>query len=382
MLQPTKRPRLAHIPELDGIRGLAALMVLCHHLFFTSVPHPEHWNGLVLFLSRISRPGASGVDVFFVLSGFLITSLLLLDQSAPHYYWNFYWKRALRVLPLYLIALLCLICLSPQSWRYVLLSLFFIANFAPAFHIASSGPFWTLAIEEQFYLLWPRFAQSLSVASLKHLALALVITPGVLRLGAAALGHHDYLFTFFHCDGLALGAMLACKQVQSHTGDLPASSKPWPLLLIVFAVLLTALPAVSSIWLNPESRPFFAVLALQLTGVNLLSYCIVAAAIHRTGSGFLGVLRSRTLTFFGLVSYCLYITSSYAVLGYDHVFGPMQTGNMRQYATRAATIVAATLVVCVISRYALELPAMSLRKNVLRSSSSNQQSEMPQASRG
>ena len=382
MLQPLKRPRLAHIPELDGVRGIAALMVLCHHLFFTSVPDPERWNGFVLFLSRISRPGETGVDVFFVLSGFLITSLLLLDRGDPNYYWNFYWKRALRVLPLYLIALLCLVSFSPHSWRYVLLSLFFIANFAPAFHVASSGPFWTLAIEEQFYLIWPRFARGFNVATLETLAIALVIASTVLRLAAAAVGHHNYLFTFFHCDGLALGAVLACQQHRADSEASPAARRNLRLLLFLVAIFLTALPSLLAIWLDPESSLFFAALALQLTGVNLVSYSVIAAAVYRSGSPLLAIFRSRTLTFFGLISYCLYISSSYVVVGYDRLFGPMQPGNMPQYETRAAVIIAATLVVCVLSRYVLELPAMSLRRYVLRASSGKQISDPPHASRG
>ena len=365
---PKSSPRLAHIPELDGIRGLAALMVLCHHLFYTSIPHPERWSRFVVLASSLSRVGNSGVDLFFVLSGFLITSLLVLDRGSRHFYWNFYWKRALRILPLYLVALCCLAAFSPQSWRYVLLSLFFVANFAPIFHVVSSGPFWTLAIEEQFYLVWPRFTRTFSLQHLEKFAISLVIASPVLRLIAAAFGHHDYLFTFFHCDGLALGAMLACEQLRPtlQPRNATISGGLRPLYLLPIAIVFTALPFAVASHVDSESRPYFAALALQLTGVSLLAYCIVAAAVHHTGSSLLAMFRSRTLTFFGLISYCLYIANSYTVIGYDRLFGPMETGNMRQYATRAAAVIAATVSICVLSRYALELPAMSLRRHVLR----------------
>ena len=371
---PKPPPRLAHIPELDGIRGIAALMVLCHHLFYTSIPHPEQWNRFVVLASRLSSLGNSGVDLFFVLSGFLITSLLILDRDSPYFYWNFYWKRALRILPLYLFALVALAAFAPQTWRYVLLSLFFAANFAPAFHVLASGPFWTLAIEEQFYLVWPRFARALGTSNLEALAITVAVASPLLRLLAAAFGHHDYLFTFFHCDGLALGAMLACEQQrrasQSHNPTTSKASKILrPLYLLPIAILLTALPLVMGLHVNPESRPYFAGLALGLTGVSLLAYCVVAFAVHHTGSALLAIFRSRALTFFGLISYCLYIANSYTVTGYDRIFGPMDTGNMRQYAVRAAAVVTATVAICIISRYALELPAMSLRRYVLRNSS-------------
>jgi len=374
---PKSPPHLSHIPELDGIRGIAALMVLCHHLFFTSVPNPERWNGFVLFLSRLSHDGGNGVDLFFVLSGFLITSLLLLDRGSPHFYWNFYWKRALRILPLYFVSLLLLLLFSPSSWRYTLLSLLFLANFAQAFHVAMAGPFWTLAIEEQFYLVWPRFAARLNLPGLERLALCIVLVSPILRLIAAAFGHHNYEFTFFHADGLALGAMLACQQIRRHmeAGQTEAqplntttsvSSPLQSLLLCISAIALTALPPFLSLWLAPESRLLFAAIALQSSGVSLLAYCVIAAAVRHTGSPLLAIFRSRLLTFFGLISYCLYISNGYAVLVYDHLRGPMHTGNMRQYAIRAAAVFAATLIVCIFSRHLIELPAMSLRKRLLR----------------
>ena len=368
---PTK-PHLAHIPELDGIRGIAALMVLCHHLFFTSIPNPERWNWFVVLTSRLSQAGGNGVDLFFVLSGFLITSLLVLDRGSPHYYWNFYWKRALRIFPLYLVALVLLLIFWPSTWRYTLLSFLFVANFAQVFHVTSAGPFWTLAIEEQFYLIWPRFAGSFSVAKLERLALTLVIASPVLRLIAAALGHHNFEFTFFHCDGLALGAMLACKQTRKeHTDSQAPPSRgevSSQLLLLLLAILLISLPFVLALKFDSESRVIFAAIASQVSGISLLAYCIIAAAVRNTGSPLLAVFRSRLLTFFGLISYCLYIANGYVVTLYDHFCGPMQIGNMQQYAIRAAAVFATTLVVCILSRYLIELPAMRMRKHVLRRS--------------
>ena len=368
---PTK-PHLAHIPELDGIRGIAALMVLCHHLFFTSIPNPERWNWFVVLTSRLSQAGGNGVDLFFVLSGFLITSLLVLDRGSPHYYWNFYWKRALRIFPLYLVALILLLIFWPSTWRYTLLSFLFVANFAQIFHVTSAGPFWTLAIEEQFYLIWQRFAGSFDVARLERLAVALVILSPLLRLVAAAFGHHDFEFTFFHCDGLALGAMLACQQVRKNTINSQITStrtatSRQPLLWLI-AIVLIALPFALSLRFDSESRVIFAAIAIQVSGISLLAYYIIAAAVRNTGSPLLAIFRSRLLTFFGLISYCLYIANGYAVTLYDHFHGPMQTGNMQQYTIRATAVFAATLVVCILSRYLIELPAMRMRKHVLRRS--------------
>lgn len=350
-----------HIPELDGIRGIAALMVLFHHLFFTSIPHPERWNRLVDAIATLSHAGGYGVDLFFVLSGYLITSLLLLDRKSPNYYWNFYWKRALRILPLYFMALAVLLVFSPSSGKYVGLAIVFLANFAQVFHVASAGPFWTLAIEEQFYLVWPRFVRQLSPRGLEWLALSFAITCPVLRIVAALFHHSNYMFTFFHCDGLALGALLACRQAR-----LPSVARgvrfAGGLYSMLSALLLLALPfAFEAGSMDAEFAG-----ALQLSGVSLLAYSVVAVAVRSTGSRSLKVLRSSVLTFFGLISYCLYVSNSYVVVLYDRTFGPLQEGNMQQYLLRALAVFAITIAICVASRYALELPAMSLRRRVLR----------------
>ena len=360
-----KREHLAHVRELDGIRGIAAIVVFFHHLLYVSIPNPGQWNVPVYLLARLSYAGAYGVDLFFVLSGFLITSILLLDRADPNYYWNFYWKRALRIFPLYLVALVCLAVLVPGMMKYVVISALFLANFAQLFHITADGPFWTLAIEEQFYLIWPQFARRLTAEKLQRMALGLVIAEPVLRLIAAAFGHHNYRFTFLHCDGLGLGALLACQQYHA-TSDAGRAERPnrrshgWVLLLVGTA--LTALPLM----LPDAGRIAQAGGALQLTGISLLCFSAVRFAVRNSGRRMLAVLRSRVLVFFGLISYCMYMSHIYVMRAYDHWRGALQVGDMTAYTARFFAVLAATIVVCLISRYALELPMMSLRKYVLR----------------
>lgn len=94
----TAARRFPHQAALDGLRGLAAMGVFCHHLLFTSrAPDPLPFH--LAFLRAASGYGDLGVSLFFVLSGYLISSLLLIDRRRPHYYHNFYWKRVFRVLP-------------------------------------------------------------------------------------------------------------------------------------------------------------------------------------------------------------------------------------------------------------------------------------------
>ena len=106
--------------------------------------------------------------------------------------------------------------------------------------------------------------------------------------------------------------------------------------------------------------------ALQITGVSLLGFVFVRYAVEHTGSAALSPLRSRPLTFFGLISYCLYMSHLYILRLWETYFGPVQGTDTVQLAVRFFAVLAATVALCVVSRYALELPATKLRRYVLR----------------
>jgi peptidoglycan/LPS O-acetylase OafA/YrhL len=143
--------RLPHFAELDGIRGLAALAVFATHFFGIDS------RNATCPICTVASFGYLGVQVFFVLSGFLITSLLFIDRRDPHMLRNFYWKRVLRIWPALLI-FLGIIYLFAQfdQTAYIVMSLLFVSNFASLFGTTEFGGTWSLAIEEQFYLLWPQ----------------------------------------------------------------------------------------------------------------------------------------------------------------------------------------------------------------------------------
>ena len=163
MNQPDAGPYARHIPALDGIRGLAILGVAFSHLFpgNTNTPAARRIGDLLVF-------GATGVDLFFVLSGFLITGILFDSRATPGYFRNFYARRVLRIFPLYYAVLLAfgvLGIVQGLSSHGELLSLsLYLQNttlIAPRIN-DYAGPmvlplphFWSLAVEEQFYLVWP-----------------------------------------------------------------------------------------------------------------------------------------------------------------------------------------------------------------------------------
>jgi peptidoglycan/LPS O-acetylase OafA/YrhL len=358
--------RLPHIRELDGIRGIAALAVLFHHVCYVSID-PQKWGRGIRALYLVSQYGGSGVDLFFALSGFLITSLLIQDRGSSTYYRSFYWKRVLRILPLYILCLVAVYLFVPQSHAYVLLAALFIVNFAHLFHVASTGPFWTLAIEEQFYLIWPTVVRRRSVPQLIRWSIGIALSAVVLRIIAAAFGHHDYYFTFFHCDGLAIGALIACLYSQrtsknNRTGGIRTG---WIAAGFITGVLLFSVNFLP----HSSERELAFISASTQTGIALLAGTIIAFSIVHTGSRYLAVFRSRLFTFFGLISYAVYMIHTYVLMAYEHLNGPLPAGDLTAYAIRFFVVLGVTVALSLLTYYAIERPAMSLRKYVLAPSS-------------
>lgn len=199
------------MPELDLIRGTAVLLVLLNHGFRGT--NATLLKGVPGAFLRFCSGGWLGVNLFFVLSGFLITGILLDSKSRPLYYRNFYIRRALRILPAYYALLLLLVVTKAATGQFVALSFIYLANLTPLLGVAVSyGPLWSLAVEEHFYLLWPVLVKRARPWSLTMVAAALLIVCPLLR-GQFFLMNGDperiITYTWLAMDGLAGGSMLA-----------------------------------------------------------------------------------------------------------------------------------------------------------------------------
>jgi peptidoglycan/LPS O-acetylase OafA/YrhL len=191
-----------HIPQLDGLRGLAVLLVLLAHsaIAFTGVS----------FFKWIDNYGSLGVQLFFVLSGFLITGILLDSKETPRYFRNFFMRRALRIYPLY-YALLGFVVFSGvvnrhgvHWWVYVL----YVSNlFGNTVQPAPLGPVWSLAVEEQFYFLWPFIVYVLPRRILERLCVTMIVAAICLRFTGMLQVHN----TLLQIDSLGCGALVACR---------------------------------------------------------------------------------------------------------------------------------------------------------------------------
>jgi peptidoglycan/LPS O-acetylase OafA/YrhL len=205
------------MPELDTLRGIAVLLVLFFHGFGFEFGL-QGLHGIPKLLVAATLPGWVGVNLFFVLSGFLITGILLDTKARPDYFRRFYYRRALRILPIYYAVLIALAVFSraglisrPASWGFLGLSAIYLANVTELFGVPMQyGVLWTLAIEEHFYLIWPTAVRALSRKMVAVAALAIFIGCALLRYYYCLKGYDaGQGYTWLYADGLALGAILA-----------------------------------------------------------------------------------------------------------------------------------------------------------------------------
>lgn len=218
------QPSKEHIPVLDGLRGIAVLLVLLDHinLEFGGLTPPSASGR---FLATIFGAGWIGVDLFFALSGFLITSILLDTRGDRFYFRNFYARRALRIMPLYygyLGGVLFLYWIASRLGRHISVDLqgvvpsivFYYYNFWSAFgqHPPVFHHFWSLSVEEHFYLIWPAMVCLLDSSWLKRVCVLGVLFSLAARIAMMALGYSEsavLILTPCRLDGLLLGAFLA-----------------------------------------------------------------------------------------------------------------------------------------------------------------------------
>lgn len=254
---------LDHLPALDGLRGLAVLLVVPHNLRLAAEPH-DLWTRL---LTAVLDRGWIGVQIFFVLSGFLITRILLRTRPASNYYSGFYARRGLRILPLYYATLLVMLVLLPlagvQVKQDTSLHVYlwtFLSNYVQAFHPGGVAVphFWSLAVEEQFYLLWPFLVRYASTRQVLRLCMAVA----VLGLGTRCLLIHlgmpeaaVYEWTPCRMDALALGGAVAalCEMGTGAAWFATRRRAPWLLMLALLGLGLAVSKGYAQFGLLPET---------------------------------------------------------------------------------------------------------------------------------
>jgi peptidoglycan/LPS O-acetylase OafA/YrhL len=300
---------------LDGIRGLAILLVMVYHF---TVPGPASidrvWGAVAAF-------GWAGVDLFFVLSGFLITGILYEAKGGRHYFRNFYARRTLRIFPLYYAVMTVLLVLLPrlphpraalsgqaaadQLWYWTYLSNFAI-GLRHEWHLGSIDLSWSLAIEEQFYLLWPAVVFLLGRRALLRVCIGVIVAAVVTRTALTLFGGHPIavnVLTPCRMDSLAMGALVA----------LAARGPGGVAALLPRARLGAAVSALLLVPLFAAQGPKWGVVRGpgQAVGYTLLAVffaSVLVLAVSRPNRGALNRAFSHPfLTTFGRYSYALYL---------------------------------------------------------------------------
>lgn len=364
---PALKLNPSRVLELDGFRACAVLMVLVHHLFYG-------WKTPALARlpssMRIAiEQGWRGVDLFFVLSGFLITGILLDSRQNEHYFRNFYSRRVLRIVPLYLTCIIFMYFGYPKSGKYFLLSLIYLANFAFYFRVGiphGPGVFWSLAIEEHFYLIWPLAVRLFHRVWLLVLICIIVVGSPILRGICTHAGmdpeRQIYPYTFFRLDALAMGAFLALWFRSRYYNR----GSAWTMagVLIGATLLITLLGRPYGI-MNVKS---VLGTALHYSQVAFVFAGLLAVAVAHQGSAFTALLRSRAARITSDLSYCIYLIHLtvgdlyYRILNAFRFDDFSRLGTAGSIVLRIIVVGAFTFGLAVLSKKFLEDPFLRLKR--------------------
>lgn len=293
----------SHYPALDGLRGIAILLVVFYHNF-----------GFINYFFF----GWLGVDLFFVLSGFLITDILLKTKGSPNYLKNFYIRRVLRIFPLYYVALILFLILIPNFTPDVLSLGYYVQNqiwfwaylqnwlfiFYSSHTTSALNHFWSLAVEEQFYLIWP-FVILLFRKTKRLIYLLIFLLIGVITLRFTLWTFqieriaYFNLYTFSRIDGICIGSLLAVLRTVNHK----AINRYFTIIVLGLAVLNFVFYFFNK--QNQFSYPYLAIAGY--TTFAIIFGLLVNEGVERQDTFISRLLSFRPFRFFGTISYSLYV---------------------------------------------------------------------------
>ena len=300
--QPAKTLSGKHYPVLDGVRGVAILLVLWFH----SVGLFDQSNLLETYWCSVSTGMWCGVDLFFVLSGFLITGILLDTLESRRYFFNFFMRRVLRIFPLY-YGFLALVFVGFPYFDGRIWFWFYLQNWFPIYDWPTvHRALWSLAVEEQFYLVWPFIVFFVPRRALGKLCVTVILLVAVVRTGLIVSGYNPWLIytmTCFRIDTLLTGALLAVIVRSDSTREklkrlVPALAGVAILGLLCVFIADGGFP-IDGPYVQSIGYTFFA------TGFGL---CIFVA-LDAPGrlKPIAGLLESKALRYMGNRSYAIYI---------------------------------------------------------------------------
>ena len=305
-----------HQPGLDGVRGLAIIGVMAVHFLHVTSTH----NALEKVVTAVASYGGLGVDLFFVLSGFLITGILIDCKGTPNYFRNFYARRTLRIFPLYFGVLAILFQVLPlfmqldprleiarekQIWLWTYTANFLISK-SGTWSLGPVSHFWTLAIEEHFYIFWPFVVFLARPKLLERLCVLVMVMALALRLVLSYMGETEIsigVLTPCRIDAMCAGGLMASiirRSVRVETIFKRAGAGMIALIFIILAITVASkLWSGGAIYLQQIRGSFIALLFATFTLMSLQ---------QPWRPGWMGrFLENRFLRFLGKYSYGLYV---------------------------------------------------------------------------
>jgi peptidoglycan/LPS O-acetylase OafA/YrhL len=338
---------MRRVPELDSLRGLASLLVVLYH-------------------SGFAFPGGGfAVDLFFVLSGYLITQIIIKNGERGGFLTTFYVRRGLRIWPIYYLTILVLVLVWPLLQRpcvmdalpyYLTYTQYTPIYFGrrppditlPLYHT------WTLAIEEQFYLIWP--AAVLLVGARRIIPLAAL---GLLATFAARYGRLSVWTLLGRLDGLMLGAVLAA--VLSDASRF--RGRPWRLAPALAACVVLGPPLVWATIRAERNWPGLGgdvQIVLSYFFINVTFFGLVGLTALCAGRPLLAPLRNRWLCYLGMISYGLYLYHIPVRHAAELIGGRLGAGDDSQTVRAVGILI--SLAVAVFSWEYFERPILSLKE--------------------
>ena len=355
------------IHVLDSLRGVAILSVFMYHAFFWNGMRADWW--LARAVLTLTRPAWLGVDLFFVLSGFLITGRLLDQRHAGtrDYYAGFYARRALRILPLYYTTLLAgglvMWWAGETSWKFLAASALFMPNIALLAGWWTTGPLgvlWSLGVEEQVYLVWPLLVRVFTVRRLAWLFVAIGLAEPLLRYATFASGllrEGLSIATWLRLDGFAWGGLLAIV-----VRDARLTHRR---LLTIGggAVLASAGLAAICVSTNSLSQRTVIGTSVQLACADLFFSGLLALCLWRAWTA-PAPPRRALLASFGRISYCLYLVHLFVFWGFDRIADVSSPLPLAPTVLRAVIVLAVSTIIAELSWRYLERPSLERRRAI------------------
>jgi peptidoglycan/LPS O-acetylase OafA/YrhL len=328
MALPADSRATARIPELDGIRGLAILLVVFYHYIYGTVP--QNAGGAAGLVRTVFPLSWSGVDLFFVLSGFLIGGILMKQYGHGNYFKTFYIRRVCRIIPLYFAWLILFLILAwavsvnASEWRGVIFDreiphfprwgyFLFLQNLFTAktglFGSPWLAPTWSLAVEEQFYLLLPLVLWFTRPNKRIPLLIFLIVLVPVLRTYLFLFHSSVYVYVLLPCraDALLLGVLCAClvreprhfEKLQRHRLG----------LAIGFILLGLGVCGLTALVHGNDSRSFtsFEMVTFGFTWMAMFYACLLLLVVTTSTAVMAAFFRSRLLQHFGLIAYGMFL---------------------------------------------------------------------------